>query len=130
MHKRKQGDRFESLAWSWLENHGYSLIDQNFVRRIGEIDLIVRDPDDSTIVFVEVRFRSSERYGGAIESVDYRKRRKLARTANSWLQRHANQNTPARIDIIAMKPAQKSTPTPLYWYGFEINWIKNAVEDS
>lgn len=130
MHKREQGDRFELLAWSWLENHGYSLIGKNFVRRMGEIDLIVQDPDKSTVVFVEVRFRSSERYGGAIESVDYRKQRKLARTANSWLQRYANQNTPARIDIIALKPAQKSTPTTLYWCGFEINWIQNAVDDS
>jgi putative endonuclease len=70
MQKREQGDQFELLAWSWLENHGYSLIEKKFTRRIGEIDLIVRDPDNSTVVFVEVRFRSSERYGGAIESVD------------------------------------------------------------
>lgn len=129
MHKKKQGDRFELLAWSWLEKHGYSLIDKNFARRIGEIDLIVRDPDNSTVVFVEVRFRSTERYGGAIESVDYRKQRKLARTANSWLQRYAHQNTPARIDIIALKPAVQNTPTAMYWCGFEVTWIKNAVED-
>ena len=128
MHTRKQGDRFELLAWSWLENHGYSLIDKNFARRIGEIDLIVRAPDNSTVVFVEVRFRSTERYGGAIESVDYSKQRKLARTANSWLQRYANQNTPARIDIIALRPALQNTPTTMYWRGFELNWIKNAVE--
>jgi putative endonuclease len=129
MHKRKQGERFELLAWSWLENHGYSLIDKNFARRIGEIDLIVQDPDNSTVVFVEVRFRSSERYGGAIASVDYRKQRKLARTANSWLQRYANQFTPARIDVIALKPALQNTPTKNYWRGFEVIWIKNAVEE-
>ncbi|MDB4222805.1 YraN family protein [Granulosicoccus sp.] len=129
MHKRKQGDRFELLAWSWLENHGYSLIDKNFAKRIGEIDLIVKDPDNSTVVFVEVRFRSTERYGGAIESVDYRKQRKLARTANSWLQRYAKQNTPARIDIIALRPALQNTPRTMFWCGFEVNWIKNAVEE-
>jgi putative endonuclease len=129
MHMREQGDWFELLAWSWLENHGYSLIDKNFTRRIGEIDLIVRDPDNSTVVFIEVRFRSTERYGGAIESVDYRKQRKLARTANSWLQRYATQNTPARIDIIALRPALQNTPKATYWHGFEVNWIKNAVEE-
>jgi len=128
MHKRQKGDRFELLAWSWLEHHGYSLIDKNFARRIGEIDLIVQDPENSSIVFVEVRFRSTERYGGAIGSVDYRKQRKLVRTANSWLQRHSTQNTPARIDIIALRPSLPSTPTASNWYGFEINWIKNAIE--
>ena len=129
MHKKKLGDRFELLAWSWLKNHGYSLIDKNYSRRVGEIDLIVRAPDNSTVVFVEVRFRSSERYGGAVESVDCRKQRKLVKTANSWLQRHANHKTPARIDVIALKPANPDTPTTAYWRGFEINWIKNAVED-
>lgn len=129
MHKREQGGQFESLVWSWLEKHGYTLIEKNFARRVGEIDLVVKDPDKLTVVFVEVRFRASERYGGAIESVDYRKQRKLVRTANSWLQRHATQNTPARIDIIAIKPARRNTPTSHSWCGFEINWVKNAVED-
>ena len=129
MHSKEQGDQYELLVWSWLEKQGFSLIDRNFVRRIGEIDLIVRDPDNSTIVFIEVRFRSTERYGGAVESVDYRKQRKLARTANSWLQRFANQKTPARIDVIALKPAHQHTPAASNWRGFEINWIKNAIED-
>ena len=129
MHKREQGDRFELLAWTWLESHGFSLIEKNYSKRVGEIDLIVRDPDQSTIVFVEVRFRSTEEYGGALESVDYRKQRKLVRTANSWLQRHADQNTHARIDFIGLKPALDSTSAAAHWHGYEINWIKNAVEE-
>lgn len=128
MHKREQGKRFELLAWSWLEQRGYVLIDTNFNRRVGEIDLITHNPDKSTIVFVEVRYRSTERYGGAIGSVDYRKQRKLAQAANSWLQRYADENTAARIDIIALKPAQQNTPTAALWRGYEINWIKNAVD--
>jgi putative endonuclease len=129
MHKRQKGDKFESLAWSWLESHGYSLIDKNFARRIGEIDLIVTDPDNLTIVFVEVRFRSTEQFGGAIESVDHRKQRKLVRTANSWLQRYATPSTPARIDIIALRPAPQNAPTENCRQGFEITWIRNAVEE-
>ena len=129
MHTREQGDQFELLALSWLEKHGYTLIEKNFAKRIGEIDLIVGDLDNSTVVFVEVRYRATERYGGALESVDYRKQRKLVRTANSWLQRFAQQNTPARIDIIAVKPADENTLAANLWGGYDINWIQNAVEE-
>lgn len=129
MHKREQGARHEMLAWSWLESRGYSLIEKNYTRRVGEIDLIVRDPDNTTVVFVEVRFRASEHHGGAIGSIDFRKQRKLVRTANSWLQRYATQDTSARIDVIALRPATNTTPASTHWRGFEINWIKNAVEE-
>ena len=129
MQTREQGDKFEWLAWSWLEAQGYSLLGKNYVRRIGEIDLIVRAPDQLTIVFVEVRYRSTEQFGGGVESVDFRKRKKLVRTANSWLQKYADQATPARIDLIAIMPASLATPKETCWQGFAINWIENAVEE-
>jgi len=129
MQKRETGDRAEKLALSWLESKGYQLIESNYARRVGEIDLIVRHPDNATIVFVEVRYRSSEQYGGALFSVNHAKQRRLVRTANSWLQRHASEHTHARIDVMALRPATYDTHRSALWQNHEIDWIKNAVEE-
>ncbi len=102
MQKKQTGEQAEKLALSWLESKGYQLIQSNYARRVGEIDLIVQHPDNATIVFVEVRYRSSEQYGGALLSVNYAKQRRLVKTANSWLQRHASEHTHARIDVMAL----------------------------
>lgn len=129
MQKKLLGNRAEILALSWLESKGYEPIQNNYTKRVGEIDLIVRHPDKNTIVFVEVRYRSSERYGGAIFSVNFAKQRRLIKTANSWLQRHATQDTPARIDVIAMRPASAKTEQSQLWNNHQIDWIKSAVEE-
>jgi len=129
MRTQERGSNAESLALTWLQHHGYQLIEANYNRRIGEIDLIVRHPDNRTVVFVEVRFRSHQHFGGALESVDYRKQRKLRRTAYAWLQQHESSMTPARIDVIALCPAHLHTPAEQYWQSHQVNWVINAVED-
>ncbi|ASJ75900.1 YraN family protein [Granulosicoccus antarcticus] len=127
--KRDQGNQAEALALSWLEHHGFELIESNYNRRIGEIDLIVKQPDNDTIVFVEVRYRSGQQQGSALESVDRRKQRKLVRTANAWLQQRADSLTPARIDVIALSPASPQTPADRLWHSHELVWVISAIED-
>ena len=128
MQKRQQGTAGEKLARLWLESHQYEFIGDNFTRRIGEIDLIMRSPDGQAIVFVEVRYRCNQQFGGAIASVDKRKQTKLRRTANAWLQKNADSRTPARIDVIALSPQTHATPVERQWHGCELIWIQNAVE--
>lgn len=129
MQKRQQGDLAESLAKSWLQHHGYRFITQNFNRRVGEIDLIFEHPDRTCIVFVEVRFRSCQHYGGAVASVDWKKQRKLVRAANAWLQSHASSRTAARIDVLAVQTANENTPSSRRWHDHELTWIVNAIEE-
>lgn len=129
MQTRDRGNKAESLALSWLQHQGYSLIEANYNRRIGEIDLIVLHPDKHTIVFVEVRYRTRQDFGGALASVDYRKQNKLRRTANAWLQQHATSMTPARIDVIALCPANHDTEARQLWQSHQLNWVINAIED-
>jgi putative endonuclease len=128
MHKRQQGNDCENLARLWLESKGYDFIAGNYMRRIGEIDLIMRSSDGHTIVFVEVRYRGKQLFGGALASVDAVKQNKLRRTANAWLQKNADSLTPARIDVIALCPQTDHTPTEQEWHGHELTWIRNAVE--
>ena len=129
MHKREQGNTAEALALSWLEHPGYELIQANYLRRVGEIDLVVRHPDQRTVVFVEVRYRRLQDYGGALASVTPRKQQRLRRTAGLWLAQYGTDRTPARIDVIALCPASAQTPLERCWQGHDLCWVINAIED-
>jgi putative endonuclease len=73
--------------------------------------------DNDYLVFVEVRYRKNADFGGALESIDYRKQGKLRRTAEFYLQKHKRTESPCRFDILCLS-GQLSNP--------DINWIKNA----
>ena len=77
-----------------------------------EIDLIMRDGE--SMVFVEVRFRQSDAFGGALESITRSKRRRLIAAANAWLQQ-TRCRAPARFDVVTVT-GDNGAP----------EWIKNA----
>jgi putative endonuclease len=79
----ESGRRAEAIAAAHLERHGLAIVARNFRRRFGELDLIARDGD--TLVFVEVRLRTSEAFGGAAASITAAKRARLARAAELYL---------------------------------------------
>ncbi|MDE1989626.1 MAG: YraN family protein [Betaproteobacteria bacterium] len=80
---RQQGCEGECLAARFLEQRGLRIIARNYRCRRGEVDLVARDRD--TLVFVEVRWRSGNRFGGAAESIDARKQRRLVAAARHYL---------------------------------------------
>ena len=115
---REKGERLETIANDYLTKRGLALITRNFQCKLGEIDLIMKDAD--TLVFVEVRYRRSDRFGRAAETVDRRKQRKLVRTALLFLKiHHLSQNTPCRFDIVGISP-QPQTDILCF------DWIQNA----
>ena len=109
------GNRAEKQALKFLTLRGLSLAERNFRSRYGEIDLIMRDAD--FLVFVEVRYRKNQNFGGALASVDIRKQAKLRRTAEFFLQKHKLSNQACRFDILCLT-GSLSKP--------EIQWIDNA----
>jgi len=111
-----QGRLAEELAQQLLESNKLKLITKNYHCRYGEVDLIMRDGD--TLVFVEVRYRKSERFGGALESIDRKKQDKLRITAQHYLQKHKSKLN-ARFDAITLSSLTDSN---------KINWIKSAFE--
>ncbi len=113
--QRLIGKKAEDVACSFMQQNGLTLIQRNYQCRFGEIDLVMQD--DDTLVFVEVRYRSSGKFGGAIESIDANKRRKLVFAANHYLQNSAC-DQPARFDVVALAPNQPP------------QWICNAFMDS
>ncbi|MGE8359793.1 YraN family protein [Pseudomonas sp.] len=113
------GNAAEALARQFLEREGLRLIAQNWRCKRGELDLVMLDRD--TVVFVEVRYRRHTAWGGAVESVDARKREKLILAATYFLQQDSRwAKHPCRFDVIAIDADGNSPPRP--------NWIQHAFE--
>lgn len=110
------GKAAEDYALTCLKQRGLKLLMRNYRSRFGEIDLILLD--QGTLVFAEVRCRSSRRFGSALESVDPRKQKRLIQAAKHYLANHRS-DTLARFDVLAL------TPTP---EGFELEWIRDAFQ--
>ena len=99
---RKLGDAAESRAAAYLANLGYAIIERNFRCRMDEIDIVARDGE--TVVFVEVRSRSSVAFGLPQETVVFAKRRKLRLAAQLYAQARAL-DCPMRFDVVAEGPS-------------------------
>ncbi len=96
---RAQGDAAEDAARSHLEAQGLRTLARNVNYRFGELDLVMRDGD--TVAFVEVRYRRSERFGGAAASIDFKKRRRIVLAARAWLAgQRALALAPCRFDVV------------------------------
>lgn len=119
MRTRQRGTAAEALVLEFLLERDYTRLDQNFVRRFGELDLVVLAPDGLTIVFVEVRYRQRTDFGSAIETVDAPKRRKLELTALAWLQKHKACDSAVRFDVVGVKPDGTA---------FALDWVQGAFE--
>lgn len=110
-----RGERAEALAAAWLIQHGLRISEQNYRCRFGEIDLIARD--GTTVVFVEVRSRASNAYGGAAASITPAKRQRLLKTARHYLS-GVEPAPPCRFDALLL------TGEPP-----RIEWLRNAIEE-
>lgn len=113
------GHQAENRACLFLEKRGLLLLKKNFRCKCGEIDLIMQDGD--VLVFVEVRFRRSLRFGGPLSSITPQKQRRLLMAAQVYLQQHPVKGKYAgvRFDVVALSE-QAENP--------EIEWIPNAIE--
>lgn len=95
------GRRGEDAAAAHYLQRGYRLLDRNARFDVGELDLVLRAPDD-TVVFVEVKTRSGHAFGGA-EAVTGRKFARMRRAAARWLS--GRTWIPCRFDVVAVYPS-------------------------
>ncbi|WP_407074089.1 MULTISPECIES: YraN family protein [unclassified Pseudomonas] len=115
----RAGREAEAFALTYLQQQGLSLIAQNWLCPRGELDLVMLDGD--TVVFVEVRYRRHAGWGGALESVDVRKREKLAMAAQYFLQQASHwADSPCRFDVIGINGDPGKEPS--------LNWLQNAFD--
>lgn len=90
----------ENLAAEYLQNKGYQILRQNFRAGKGEIDLIAQTPE-GCLVFVEVKTRALDGFGGPEEAVDRKKQDIIARTAGSFMEQIGHEGE-LRFDIISV----------------------------
>lgn len=113
------GDRGERAAAKFLKRQGFRIVQRNYSTPWGEIDIVA--VDGTTIVFVEVKTRSTVVAGRPEEAVTFDKQKKLTQMALAYLKKHRLLEHPARFDVVAVLwPEDAHEP--------EIRHIRNAFE--
>ena len=114
MDRRQTGALAENSASAFLEAQGFSIIARNFLRRVGELDVVARAGD--LLVIAEVRTRASDRFGGAAASIGRAKQKRIAATAALFLDRHPElRRCRVRFDVIVVRDGR-------------IEWLMHAFE--
>lgn len=116
----KQGEDAEAACCRYLKSQGLKLVKQNFSCRYGEIDLIMLE--QKVLVFVEVRFRKNNDFGGGLASITASKQQKLRKTAELYLQQN-HQYKNARFDVVSMSKNNQTKPSEQQ---YTFDWINNA----
>jgi putative endonuclease len=112
------GRSAEMLAADWLKQKGYRIVEQNLRIGKGELDLIVQDR--RTLVFVEVKARRTDEFGGAPYAVGPRKQRQLIKLALTYLAQRGLTNISCRFDVVLISISQESIPRIIH--------LENAFE--
>jgi putative endonuclease len=99
--RKALGSKGEDLAVQYLKRRGFKVIERNYHCSAGEIDLIAREKN--TLVFVEIKARSSSDYGLPQDAVDRFKQKKLIEVARTYMaERHLTEDIAARFDVVAI----------------------------
>ena len=120
MSRLQQGQRWERVAESFLRRRGLKLLNRNYRCRLGELDLVMQHRGQ--LVFVEVRYRRSDRCGDGAETVGPAKQRRLASTAAHYLARNPRRAARAcRFDVVSIGGSGDAV---------RVQWVRNAFEST
>ena len=118
--RRLFGQEGESEAEQYLRHKGYRIVARNLRSSVGELDLVAED--GQVLVFVEVKARRTDAFGGAIHAVHQRKQEKLIQLAAQYLARHHIKDRLCRFDVVLLQSTGVVAP--------QIEHIQNAFEVS
>ena len=120
MNRPQEGLRWERVAESFLRQRGLKLLDRNYRCRLGELDLVMQH--GGQLVFVEVRYRKSDRCGEGVETIGPAKRRRISSAAAHYLSRNRRRAVQAcRFDVVSIGGADDAV---------RVQWVRNAFESS
>lgn len=117
VNRKKLGNLGETIACKYLEEASYKIIDRNFYFRGGELDIIAYDKSTDELVFIEVKTRSSLRYGTPAEAVNRQKISHIINGAKQYMYAKKICNKKIRFDVVEL----------LYKNKFYINHIKEII---
>ncbi|WAR45040.1 YraN family protein [Methylomonas rapida] len=110
----QKGDNAERLALEFLQSQGLQWVCANFRCKVGELDLVMRDGE--ALVIVEVRFRQSEQFGGALASITRQKQARIVAATQHYVIINRLSHCAIRFDVVAVSGDGR------------IHWIKNAFQ--
>lgn len=109
---REKGYIGEDLAGKHLEDKGYSIIKRNFkFGHVGETDIIAEK--DNKLIFIEVKYRTSDKYGDPLSAITPRKVQSMRKTAEGYLYINKIKDKEIRFDVITIDVRDKSKPPKL-----------------
>jgi putative endonuclease len=112
------GDRGETAACGFLKEKGYEILEKNYRCKLGEIDVIARRP--GRLAFIEIKTRTSHRFGMPQEAVNLRKQEKILKIAQWYLKEKKLVKIPLAFDVVAVLWKEGQAP--------EIRLIPDAFE--
>ena len=116
--RQSLGKLGENLACAALIQRGYAILARRYRSRLGEIDIVARD--GATLVFIEVKARAGDEFGGAAAAVTAWKQRRIALMAVDYVARHRLENRPCRFDVVTVDVAEGKPPrVEIYTHAFE-----------
>lgn len=109
---RKTGSRYEDWVAVFLEKRGYRVLERNYYTRSGEIDIIAKE--GNALVFIEVKFRRTDKQGDPLEAVTLKKQKNIRLAARIYMMKNGiDEDTSCRFDVAAI-------------LGSEVTVIQNA----
>ncbi|WMJ76280.1 MULTISPECIES: YraN family protein [unclassified Sedimentibacter] len=115
MYKKNKGYVYEKVAENYLSSNGYKIIKENFVCRLGEIDIIASK--NGRLHFIEVKGRINTKYGYPREAVTLSKQKKIIGAAKYYFMLSGREDLPCQFDVIEIIADRR-----------EINYIENAFQ--
>ena len=112
LNTREIGNKYEDKSVKILVKEAYKILERNYQNRFGEIDIIAEK--NKEIVFIEVKYRKTNKFGYGYEAVDRRKIMKILKLANYYIESKKYQNYKIRFDCMS-------------YLGDELDWIKDIV---
>ncbi len=111
------GEIGEDLACRELERLGYAILARRYRRPGGEIDIVCRD--QGTVVFVEVKTRDGDTFGGGPEAITWVKRRRIVAVATDFLARHGLHAAPCRFDVVSVSLGAQGPSVDVFRAAFD-----------
>ena len=117
LNKRKKGKLGEQLAAKYLQKQGFTIIENNYYQRSGEIDIIATE--NREIVFIEVKTLNTENFLQITDTISFKKKIRLIKLAKIWLCKHNQIDRKFRIDFFGLVYRNKKIKKLVY--------LKNAI---
>ncbi len=116
--KQKIGKKGESIAVRYLKKQGYRIVEQNYRSKVGEIDIIAREK--KSLVFVEVKTRSSRSFGSPKWAITPKKQKAISMAALYYLKMTNQNDINARFDVVSILLQGEDTHIELVRNAFDL----------